>query len=204
MLLRTTLTSPFGRKARMAAAHLGLDDRFTIANADALDPNDPLRSDNPLGKIPVLILNDGRALYDSRVILEYFDHLSGGGRILPADFDARIEALRAQALADGIMDAAILVVYEGRHRPKELHHEPWLDYQRGKIMRGLTALAADPPAADVVTVGSIATACALGYIDWRKQVDWRGVSRARRLARRVQGGDARFRRDRRDGMIGRV
>jgi len=173
MMLRTSITSPFGRKARIAATHLGLVDRIKIEHAEATDPADPLRKENPLGKMPVLTLDDGRRVYDSRVILEHFDHMAGGGKILPTEWDARLAALTLQALGDGIMDAGVLVVYEGRHRPAELHHKPWVEYQRGKVERGLAALAADPPDAKV-GVGTIAIACALGYIDWRKQTDWRG------------------------------
>ncbi len=173
MILRTSITSPFGRKVRLAATHLGLMGRIMLEHAEATDPNDILRKDNPLGKMPVLTLEDGRKVYDSRVILECLDHLAGGDRILPADWDQRLAAMTLQALADGIMDAAILIVYEGRHRPAELHHKPWLDYQLGKVERGLAALAAHPPHPEQVNVGTIATACALGYIDWRKQSDWR-------------------------------
>jgi glutathione S-transferase len=173
MILRTTLTSPFGRKALMAGHHLGLMDRVEVIGSDPMKPEDPLLKDNPLGKMPALILEDGRRIYDSCVILEYFDRLAGGGKILPLDFDARIAALTLQALSDGVMDAALLVVYEGRYRPEHLHHEPWLDYQRGKIERGLDELQARPPNPANVTVGTIATACMFGYLDWRKQVDWR-------------------------------
>lgn len=173
MLLRTTLSSPFGRKVRMAAHHLNLMDRITIASADPLDPKDVLRNDNPLGKIPALIPDGGKPVFDSRVILEYLDHMAGGGVIIPQAFEPRIACLTQQALGDGIMDAAILIVYEGRHRPAELHHQPWLDYQRGKVERGLAALAGDPPDAGKFNVGTLSIACALGYIDWRKQVDWR-------------------------------
>ena len=173
MILRTTPTSPFGRKALMAGHHLRLMDRIEVVGSDPMQAEDPLRKDNPLGKMPALILPDGRRIYDSCVILEYFDHLAGGGKILPVNFDARITALTLQALADGIMDASILVVYEGRYRPEHLHHEPWLDYQRGKIERGLDALQASPPDPAQVNVGTIATACMFGYLDWRKQVDWR-------------------------------
>jgi glutathione S-transferase len=173
MILRTTLTSPFVRKALIAARHLGLMNRLEIVPSNPMQPDDELRRVNPLGKMPALILDDGRQIYDSCVILEYFDHLAGGNRILPRDFEARIAALTLQALADGIMDAALLVVYEGRYRPESLHHEPWLAYQRGKIERGLDALEAAPPDAAQVTVGTIATACMFGYLDWRKQVDWR-------------------------------
>jgi glutathione S-transferase len=173
MILRTTDTSPFGRKPRMAALHLGLMDQIQILPADAMEADSDLRRENPLGKMPALTLADGRHLFDSRVILEHFDHLAGGGRIIPGDWDARMAALTAQALADGVMDAAVLVVYEGRYRPAELHHEPWLAYQRGKIERALAQLAIAPPDPNEVNVGTIATACMLGYLDWRKQVDWR-------------------------------
>ena len=178
MILRTTTSSPFGRKPRMAALHLGLMDRIDVQGSDPLDPNDVLRRDNPLGKMPALILEDGRCIFDSRVILEHLDHLAGGGRIIPAEWNARLDVLTAQALADGMMDAAILVVYEGRHRPEALHHEPWLAYQRGKIERGLARLALAPPDPRQVNVGTIATACMLGYLDWRKQVDWRRTTPA--------------------------
>jgi len=173
MLLRATLTSPFGRKARLAALRLGLADRIKVVDADPLNAEDPLRKDNPLGKIPALILDNGQAVFDSRVILEYLDHLAGGGKIIPTDFDARIKALTTQALADGVMDAGVLIVYESRHRPAEIHHKPWLDYQRGKVERSLAALAANPPDPTRFDVASLTTACAIGYIDWRKQVDWR-------------------------------
>lgn len=175
MLLRATLTSPFGRKVRLAATRLKLIDRMKIEPSDPLDPIDVLRRDNPLGKMPILILDDGRRLFDSRVILEYLDHLAGGDRILPKGWEARLDALTLQALGDGIMDAAILVVYESRHRPRDIHHEPWLTYQRGKIERGLAALAAAPPDPAAFHVGTITVACALGYLDWRKQVDWRST-----------------------------
>jgi glutathione S-transferase len=174
MLLRTSLSSPFGRKTRLAALRLGLMDGLKIETAaDPLDPASALRQENPLGKIPVLTLDDGRKIFDSRVILEYFDHLKGGGVILPKEWNARLDTITLQALGDGIMDAAILVVYEGRHRPKEIHHEPWLAYQRGKIERGVAALAKSPPDAKAFNVGTISVACALGYMDWRKQIDWR-------------------------------
>jgi glutathione S-transferase len=173
MLLRSTPTSPYGRKVRIAALHLGLMDRIAVAPADPLDPGDVLRSDNPLGKMPVLILDDGRRIYDSRVILEHLDHLAGGDTIIPQDWDARLDCLTLQALADGIMDAAILIVYEARHRPQPLHHPPWLEYQHGKIQRGLAALSKQPPDARRVTAGTIAAACMLGYLDWRQQVLWR-------------------------------
>jgi len=172
MILRSTPTSPFSRKVKIAAMVLGLEDRIVPEFADPLRVDDTLREQNPLGKMPTLILDDGRIVYDSVVILDYLDTLAGGGKIVPADPDLRVAAQTLQALGDGIMDAAILIVYEGRHRPAEKHHEPWLDYQRGKIVRALTQLNAKPPVTEP-NVGTIALACALGYLDWRKQVDWR-------------------------------
>ena len=125
--------------------------------------------------MPVLILDDGRRLYDSRVILEYLDEQSGGNILLPVQSRARFEALTYQALGDGIMDAALLVVYEARDRPQHLWHEPWLDYQRGKILRGLAALADNAPDPHRFDVGTISLSCMLGYLDWRRQVEWRAA-----------------------------
>jgi glutathione S-transferase len=173
VLLRVTPLSPFGRKVRMAISRLGLWDRIETVKADPMDAADPLRRDNPLGKIPTLITDDGKPVFDSRVILEYLDHVAGGGKLIPAAWPERIETLTLQAMCDGVMDACILIVYEARHRPAALHHEPWLDYQRGKVVRGLASLAKQPPDAARFDVGTITAACMLGYLDFRKQVDWR-------------------------------
>ena len=168
MLIRTSFGSPFGRKARIAVSVLGLDGKVKVESATTQDPADPLRQQNPLGKIPVLVLDDGSTIFDSRVILEYLDHVAGGGKIIPTEFKARIDALKLQALADGIMDASILIVYEGRYRPAEKHEQKWLDLQQGKIDRSLAALDASPPGVDALpNVGQISLACALGYREFR-------------------------------------
>src|SRR5262245_12947592 len=174
MILRSAPPSPFVRKVRIAASVLGLDRDIVLEPAETTDPSDRLRAQNPLGKIPALITEDGTALFDSRVILEYLDHRAGGGRIIPAAAPRRFSALRLQALADGIMDAAVLTVYEGRWREAE-HREPkWLDHQAGKIARALVALEAEPPTQDgTPDVGQIALACALGYLDLRFEGRWR-------------------------------
>src|SRR5258707_1322287 len=117
LTLRSSPASPFGRKIRIAASLLGLDREITIEPADTGNPSDSVRQQNPLGKIPALVLEDGMVLFDSRVILEYLDYRAGGGRIVPSDAAARFAALRLQALADGLMDASILLIYEGRWRP---------------------------------------------------------------------------------------
>ena len=174
MILRSSPPSPFGRKVRIALIHLGLADRVEIVATDTSSKSDTIRKQNPLGKIPTLITESGKALYDSRVILDYLDHLTGGGRIVPLDPDERFHALTLQALADGILDASILRVYERRYRSEEQVVDSWLEYQAGKVERALTTLEASPPGAQV-DVGTIALACALGYQDLRFAGTWRGI-----------------------------
>ncbi|PWB65899.1 MAG: glutathione S-transferase [Bradyrhizobiaceae bacterium] len=172
MILRSAPPSPFGRKIKIAAAILGID--LKVEPADTNDPSDTVRRQNPLGKIPVLVLEDGTALFDSRVILEYLDHVAGAGRIIPRAPAARFAALRMQAIGDGIMDAGILRVYEGRWRAPELHVAKWVEHQAGKMTRALDLLEAEPPGLDATPhVGQIAVACALGYLDLRFGGEWR-------------------------------
>ncbi|MFG1352214.1 glutathione S-transferase N-terminal domain-containing protein [Xanthobacter autotrophicus] len=172
MLLRFSATSPFVRKVRIAAAILG--QTLEIEPADTLDPNDTLRRQNPLGKVPALLTDEGEVLFDSSVILAYLDFLAGSGRILPLDPKARIAALRKEALADGMMDAGILLLYEARFRPAEKHEPKWLDHQEGKRTRALAAFEADAAPFDgTITVGDIALACALGWFDFRFEGKWR-------------------------------
>jgi glutathione S-transferase len=177
MILRFSPSSPFVRKVRIAAALLGFEREITLERADTTDPNDSLRKTNPLGKIPVLILEDGTAIYDSRVILDYLDERAGGGKIVPRQGPKRVAALRLQALCDGILDASILTVYEGRFRKPEMHEPKWLDLQAGKVARALAMLEAAPPpleaAPELPDVGQIALACALGYRDFRFGGSWR-------------------------------
>src|SRR5439155_1016767 len=100
--------------------------------------------------------------------LDYLDHRAGGGRIVPKDAAARFAALRLQALADGMMDASILVIYEGRWRPEDKHVAKWVEHQAGKVARALVSLEAAPPSLDSPpNLGQIALACALGYRDFR-------------------------------------
>jgi glutathione S-transferase len=172
MILRSSPPSPFGRKVKIAAALLGLKDRITVEPADTLSPEDSLRSQNPLGKIPVLVPPGGAPIYDSRVILEHLDLLAGSGKLIPTGA-ARIPALTLQALADGIMDACILQRYEQTFRPENMRGEKWIEHQKGKVERGLAFLEAHPPADDDRTVGGIAVACLLGYLDFRFEGAWR-------------------------------
>ncbi len=174
MILRFSPSSPFVRKVRIAVSLLGFDNDVRMERADTTDPNDSLRKTNPLGKIPVLIVEDGSAVYDSRVILDYLDERAGGGKIVPRHGKERLAALRLQALCDGILDASILAVYEGRFRKPEMHEPKWLELQAGKVSRALATLEAAPPALDSMpNVGQIALACALGYRDFRFGGSWR-------------------------------
>ncbi len=174
MILRSGPASPFARKVRIAASLLGLSSKIEVRPVDLEDPADSVRVQNPIGKIPVLILEDGTAYYDSRVIVEYLDYVAGGGRIIPKEAPARFETLRLQALCDGILDACILLVYEARYRPPEQLVQAWVDRQSDKVARGMKALEASPPKLDAVPdVGQITLACLLGYRDLRFAGTWR-------------------------------
>ena len=174
MMLRSSPFSPFVRKVRIAADLLGLADKIDVRPVDLEDAGDSIRKQNPVGKIPALILEDGTAYYDSRVILEYLDYLAGGGRIIPREAPARFEALRLQALCDGILDSCLLLVYENRYRPADKHVQSWIDRQNEKITRGMKVLEAAPPKlTDPPDVGQIALACVLGYRDLRFAGTWR-------------------------------
>jgi glutathione S-transferase len=176
MILRSAPPSPFGRKVQIALSLLGFDD-VMIEATDTMDAGGPLRQQNPLGKIPVLITDDGTPYYDSRVILEYLDERAGGGKIIPRPAAQRFSALRLQALGDGILDASILTVYEDRWRAPDKHEAKWLEHQAGKVERALGFLEAAPPAltaaGELPHVGLIALACALGYRDLRFAGTWR-------------------------------
>lgn len=173
MILRSASASPYGRKCKMSALILGLMDRIEIVAADTRNPEDSMRQQNPLGKIPILITDDGMELFDSPVICEYLDAVAGGNQLYPAG-EARWPAIRLQALCDGILDAGILIVYEARYRPENIHHQPWIDLQRSKIDRALAWLEANTPrASDRPNIGEVTLACALGYLDFRFPGTWR-------------------------------
>jgi glutathione S-transferase len=172
-VLKSSPASPFGRKVKIGAAVCGLLDRMDVEATDTNDPADAIRRHNPLGKIPALILEDGTVLFDSRVILDFLDHEAGGGIIIPSGAE-RLPVLTLQALADGIMDAALLQVYESRWRAAEIQHRPWLDHQAGKVDRALGVLEeSPPPLGGTSNVGVISVACALGYLDLRFEGAWR-------------------------------
>jgi len=172
MILRATPASPFARKTRIAAIVKGV--ALKIEPADATNPNDTLRHQNPLGKIPALILADGSCLFDSHVICEYLDAVGKSGpKLFPADA-GRWPVLKLAALCDGVLDASILQVYEARYRPENIRHQPWLELQAGKVDRALTWLEANQPKfSGIPDYGTLTLACTLGYLDFRFGGHWR-------------------------------
>ena len=125
--------SPFVRKIRVQALESGLDLPFESVAPTPLAPTEAVSSRNPLGKVPLLELDDGSCLYDSRVIAEYLASLAPEAGHLPPG-PARWEVLRRQALADGMLDAGVVVRYETAFRPAELHWQPWLQAQAAKVL----------------------------------------------------------------------
>ena len=172
MLLHVSPTSPFARKVRIGAALLGLGEQIELVPTDFMDPGDVLHEHNPIGKIPALVLDDGPVLHDSAVILEYLDHRAGGDRLIPPPGDARWRVLTEQALADGMLDAVVLQVYEVRFRPEAKREPSWVERQAGKTDNALAAFERRRPEGPR-TVADIALACALGFLDLRMEGRWR-------------------------------
>jgi glutathione S-transferase len=168
MKLRYAPTSPYVRKVMIVALEGGIADRIekVATSVVPITPNDGLKVENPLVKVPSLTTDSGEVLYDSPVICEYLDSLHGATKLFPAAGAARWTALRRQALGDGILDAAILCRYETAVRPKELQWDAWIDGQMRKVRGGLDALEAER-LDGAFDIGAITIACALGYIDFR-------------------------------------
>jgi len=172
--------SPYVRKVMVLLHETGQLDRVALqaSQLTPVNPDTALNQDNPLGKIPALRLADGNVLYDSRVILDYLDQQHVGNPLIPREGSARWRRLTLAALADGIMDASVLIRYELALRAPEKHWELWLDGQRDKIRRALAVLEADAIAelASHFDVAAISVACALGYLDFRHpDLQWRDV-----------------------------
>ncbi len=177
MRLYHSKTSPYVRKVMVVAHEAGLHARIELiaASASPVGETATVAADNPLGKLPCLLLDDGGALYDSRVICEYLDSLHDGPKLFPAAGPARWTALRRQALGDGICDAALLRRYETFRRPPERQWDEWALGQKHKVDRALDTLEAEvvsfPAAPDI---GLFAVAIALAYLDLRFAEDpWR-------------------------------
>jgi glutathione S-transferase len=178
MKLIGAVTSPYVRKVRIVMAEKKLDYQFVqedVWNSDAIVAS------NPLGKVPCLIMEGGEAVFDSRVIVEYVDNLSPVGKLIPAAGRERAEVRTWEALADGVMDAAILARLEATWpgRTAEQRSAAWIDRQLGKVDAALAAMAkglGDKPFCTGVhlSLADIAVGCALGYLDFRfPQIEWR-------------------------------
>ena len=171
--------SPYARKVRVVMAEKKLDYQYAIEDVWAADST--ITQSNPLGKVPCLVMEGGEAVFDSRVIVEYLDTLSPVGKLIPAQGRERAEVKTWEALADGLMDAALLarmeVIFKGR--PPEQQCQAWIDRQIGKIKAVLSAMSTglgDKPFCSGVhfSLSDVAVGCALGYLDFRfPQITWR-------------------------------
>jgi glutathione S-transferase len=169
--------SPFARKVRIVLAEKKIE--CETEWVDVMAPDTPINQRNPLGKVPALVLDDETALFDSRVIVEFLDNVSPLSRLIPDENRDRIGVRRWEALADGIVDAGILIRYESL-RPKKEQSATWVERQKGKAERGLAAMAAelgDRPwcHGNSYTLADIALGCCLGWLDFRKPggIEWR-------------------------------
>jgi len=167
MKLYASPRSPYVRKVRVAAHELGLSERLTLVEATPKNVIELVSPDNPLGQIPTLVLGDGTAIYDSPVVCDYLDTLHDRAPLIPRDGPARWQALKLQAVGDAMLDQAI-AVYMDEGRPAERRDEALLDRRRTRLKRCLSALEDDAASLDeALTIGPIAVACALGYLDFR-------------------------------------
>jgi glutathione S-transferase len=177
MKLYYAKASPFVRKCLVLAHEAGIADKIELAEVGTtpINVHADVAKSNPIKKIPALDTDEGITLFDSPVICEYLDSIHSGAKMFPAAGTDRWRALRQQALGDGLMDAAILWIYEGRIRPAELRFEPWVDAQMAKVDGALDDLEANVDMlGDRVDIGTITVGCALGYLDFRfSDKDWR-------------------------------
>jgi glutathione S-transferase len=171
-------TSPFVRKVRIVLAEKKIEYEFVIDSPWLADSKVP--DINPLGKIPVLMLDDETPLFDSRVIVEYIDNVTPNNKLFPAPNRERTEVKRWEALADGVCDAAVAALLEGK-RPKKEQSADWIVRQRGKVMRGLEFMAEELGDKSFcmgthISMADIAVGTALGYLNFRfPDIDWRNA-----------------------------
>ena len=178
MKLVTSLTSPYGRKVRVVLAEKKIPFRLQVENPWL--PDSPVSSLNPLGKVPVLVLEDGVSVFDSRVIVEYLDHLTPVAHLIPSEPKSRMIVRGVEALTDGVTDAAVLVFLE-KKRPPEQQSADWIVLQEKTLFSGLEALseALGENAwflGNSMTLADVACGCMLGYLDFRfSEIDWRSA-----------------------------
>jgi glutathione S-transferase len=178
MKLIGSVTSPYVRKVRVVLAEKKLDYVFELENV--WSPDTKISASNPLGKVPCLVMEDGSAMYDSRVIAEYLDTLTPVCKLLPANSRDRANVKVWEALADGVADAAVLAYLERTQRPAELQSPAWIERQMGKVRAGLQVMSdnlGEQPFCMGIhyTLADVAVGCLLGWLLLRfPAVDWRG------------------------------
>ncbi len=181
-------TSPYTRKVRIVMAEKKIDCQYE--QEDVYSPSSTILQYNPLGKVPCLIMDDGGAVFDSRVIVEYLDNLTPVHRLMPPNGRSRVEVKTWEALADGLLDAAVLVRMEQTQRTDNQRSPPWISRQMGKIEATLAAMSAGLDdrqwcADGKYSLADIALGCALGYLDFRfAPLGWR--SQFSNLARHAE------------------
>ncbi len=175
MLLRHSHTSPYVRKVTVLLHETGLIDQVRIEPIDGWSEPDLLTCENPLSMVPTLVLDDGQTMFDSPLICEYLDRCHVGRRMIPPTGEIHWRVLREQALADGILDCAILIFIENNKRPEAMRWDWWVDLKLRAILRALDELERQAAGIDDrVDLGTIAIAVALGYLDLRGAVgEWR-------------------------------
>jgi glutathione S-transferase len=176
MKLLASLASPYTRKVRVVLAEKKIECELELVDVNPVE--NPVNASNPLGKVPTLVLDDGTALYDSRVIVEFLDARSPINRLIPEETRERVAVRRWEALADGVLDAGLLVRYEALRDKKE-RSKTWTDKQVARMRRGVDAIAAELEGrnwchGDRYSLADIAVGCCLGWLDFRKpgDVDW--------------------------------
>lgn len=178
MKLIGSVASPYVRKVRIVMAEKKLDYDFVQENVWAVDTT--IQASNPLGKVPCLIMEDGGAMFDSRVIVEYLDTLTPVGKLIPTQGRERAEVKCWEALADGVCDAAILIRLEKNLRTAEQQSQSWMDRQLGKVNAGIKAMSVGLGetafcAGNQYTLADVAVCCTLSWVTFRfPEIDWRG------------------------------
>jgi glutathione S-transferase len=173
-----SLTSPYVRKVRIVMAEKRID--YHLELEDVWAPDTRILDSNPLGKVPCLIMEDGGAVFDSRVIVEYLDGMTPVAKLIPPSGRERAEVRTWEALADGVVDALILTRLEQTQRPPEQQSQKWIDRQLQKVDTGVRAMSlglGEKPWCNghAYSLADIAVGCALGYLDFRfAHIDWRG------------------------------
>ena len=164
--------SPFARKCRIVMLEKGLEDKVELIIADPMQHSDELLAATPLGTIPALITDDGLHICDSTLICEYLDAQSSGTTLHPMD-ESRMCVMAMAVMADGIMNAAVTCVLEGR-RPKEMQYTPWVERKEAAMMRTIAKFAAIPMEQSSFSIGIINLAVALDYVSFRHpHLNWR-------------------------------